>query len=63
MRLTSLALHIRRQLGYDLWYVFLGVFIICIVESDQIQDINNYVGPVFCLYVNVLVVQYLQCHV
>jgi Trk-type K+ transport system membrane component len=33
----------RRQLGFDLWYIFLGLFIICIIEGDQIEDINNYV--------------------
>ena len=40
-----IATHIRRQLSFDLWYIFLGVFIICIVESDQIEDTNNYVPP------------------
>ena len=35
--------HISRQLSFDMWYIFLGVFIICIVESDQIEDTNNYV--------------------
>ena len=38
-----IATHIRRQLSFDLWYIFLGVFIICIAESDQIEDTNNYV--------------------
>jgi hypothetical protein len=32
-------------LSYDLWYIFLGLFIICIVESGQIEDTNNYVFP------------------
>ena len=40
-----IATHIRRQLSFDLWYIFLGVFIICIAESDQIEDTNNYVPP------------------
>lgn len=40
-----IATHIRRQLGFDLWYIFLGLFIICIVESAQIQNQNNYVLP------------------
>jgi len=40
----------RRQLGFDLWYIFLGLFIICIIESTQIQDVNNYVLPP-CVYV------------
>lgn len=42
---NSVATHMRHQLGFDLWYIFLGLFIICIVESSQIQDTNNYVSP------------------
>lgn len=41
------ATHIRKQLGFDLWYIFLGLFIICIIESAQIEDINNYVCSTF----------------
>jgi len=43
-RLTGVGTHIRRQLGFDLWYIFLGLFIICIVEGSQIADTNNYVN-------------------
>jgi len=39
--------HIRRQLGFDLWYIFLGLFIICIVEGSQIADTNNYWFNIF----------------
>jgi hypothetical protein len=60
MRLTVLATHIRRQLGFDLWYIFLGLFIICIVESDQIQDTNNYVKLHLVFMLTFLVVQYIQ---
>jgi hypothetical protein len=28
--------HLRRQLSFDLWYIFLGLFIIAIVEGDRI---------------------------
>lgn len=38
-----LATHIRRQLSFDLWYIFLGLFLICIIEADQISDTNDYV--------------------
>jgi Trk-type K+ transport system membrane component len=37
--------HLKNQLGFDLWYVFLGIFCICIAESDKIMDPNN---PVSC---------------
>jgi len=39
---SFVATHLRRQLGFDLWYIFLGLFIICIVESPQIEDTNDY---------------------
>ncbi|KAK5704789.1 low affinity potassium transporter [Elasticomyces elasticus] len=32
--------HLRRQLSFDLWYVFLGFFIICIVEGARLVDSN-----------------------
>ncbi|KAL4916719.1 cation transport protein-domain-containing protein [Aspergillus aurantiobrunneus] len=37
--------HVRNQLTFDLWYIFLGIFCICIAESDRITDIND---PVVC---------------
>jgi hypothetical protein len=30
--------HLRRQLSFDLWYIFLGVFIIAISEGHRIQS-------------------------
>lgn len=33
--------HLRRQLSFDLWYVFLGLFIICIVEGDKLANTNE----------------------
>ncbi|TVY73384.1 Low-affinity potassium transport protein [Lachnellula suecica] len=30
--------HLRRQLSFDLWYIFLGVFIISISEGSRIQS-------------------------
>jgi Trk-type K+ transport system membrane component len=35
---SYLGSHLRRQLSFDLWYIFLGVFVICIVEGGQIED-------------------------
>lgn len=35
--------HVRRQLEFDLWYVFLGLFLICIAEGRRIADANDYV--------------------
>ncbi len=30
--------HLRRQLSFDLWYIFLGLFIIAIAEGSRIQS-------------------------
>jgi Trk-type K+ transport system membrane component len=33
--------HVRRQLSFDLWYVFLGFFIIAIVEGTRLQNVSQ----------------------
>ncbi|KFY25124.1 hypothetical protein V491_01889 [Pseudogymnoascus sp. VKM F-3775] len=39
--------HIRNQLSFDLWYIFLGTFCICIAEADKIMDDGD---PSFALF-------------
>ena len=39
--------HLRRQLSFDLWYIFLGMFIIAIVEGTQLQNTNEYAFTLF----------------
>ncbi|KAI7717483.1 hypothetical protein KC353_g4540, partial [Hortaea werneckii] len=39
--------HLRRQLSFDLWYVFLGFFIICIVEGGRLANTNEYAFTMF----------------
>ncbi|EEB07777.1 potassium ion transporter Trk2 [Schizosaccharomyces japonicus yFS275] len=34
---SFLLTHVRRQLSHDLWYLFLGFFIICIVEGGRLE--------------------------
>ncbi|PNS16442.1 Potassium transport protein 1 [Sphaceloma murrayae] len=34
--------HLRRQLSFDLWYIFLGLFIISIIEGYRIENTNDY---------------------
>lgn len=36
--------HLRNQLQYDLWYIFLGLFIIAIVEGNRIESKEQYVS-------------------
>lgn len=41
--------HLRRQLSFDLWYIFLGFFIITIVEGGRIEDNNAYAFTMFAI--------------
>jgi potassium uptake Trk family protein len=41
---TYLISHLRNQLSFDLWYIFLGVFCICIAESDRIMSREDWVS-------------------
>lgn len=33
--------HVRNQLAFDLWYIFLGCFCICVAEAGKISDTSN----------------------
>lgn len=44
---TGLAVHIQRQLGFDLWYVMLGLFLVAIAEGDRLQKAAD---PAFSLF-------------
>lgn len=35
---SFIGAHLRKQLSFDLWFVFLGLFIICISEGNKIKD-------------------------
>jgi Trk-type K+ transport system membrane component len=39
--------HLRRQLSFDLWYIFLGMFIIAIAEGGKLQNTNQYAFTLF----------------
>lgn len=39
--------HIRNQLSFDLWYIFLGVFCICVAEAGRIMDDAEPVSSLF----------------
>jgi Trk-type K+ transport system membrane component len=46
---SYLMQHIRNQLSFDLWYIFLGTFCICIAESNPIMDPENTAFNVFAV--------------
>ncbi|KAJ9661004.1 low affinity potassium transporter [Neophaeococcomyces mojaviensis] len=39
--------HVRKQLGFDLWWIFLGLFVISIVEGKRLQNTNEYAFTIF----------------
>lgn len=41
--------HVRNQLSFDLWYVFLGTFCICAAEAEKIMDRENEAFTVFAI--------------
>lgn len=44
---SYIGTHLRKQLSFDLWYVFLGLFIIAIVEGDRLKDKSDYAFQLF----------------
>ncbi|RYP23806.1 hypothetical protein DL765_000883 [Monosporascus sp. GIB2] len=46
--------HVRNQLSFDLWYVFLGTFCICVTEADKIMNLNDPAFSVFAIFFEVM---------
>lgn len=44
---SYLSHHLRRQLSFDLWFVFLGFFLIAIIEGSRLDNINEYAFSLF----------------
>jgi Trk-type K+ transport system membrane component len=41
--------HLQRQLGFDLWFIFLGLFIIAIVEGHRLGNTDEYAFTLFAV--------------
>ena len=39
---SYIGAHLRKQLSFDLWYVFLGLFIIAIAEGDKLANASDF---------------------
>ncbi|KIX99526.1 uncharacterized protein Z520_05102 [Fonsecaea multimorphosa CBS 102226] len=46
---SYIGAHLRRQLSFDLWYIFLGMFIIAIVEGGRLQNPNDNAFSLFAV--------------
>ena len=44
---SYIGAHVRKQLSFDLWYIFLGMFVIAIVEGSRLQNRNDYAFTLF----------------
>ena len=44
---SYVSAHLRRQLSFDLWYIFLGLFIIAIAEGERLSNTNEYAFTLF----------------
>ncbi|CAG84747.2 DEHA2A10340p [Debaryomyces hansenii CBS767] len=45
--------HLRNQLSFDLWFIFLGLFIICIAEGPKLNK-NNYRFSIFTILFEII---------
>ncbi|KAF2153961.1 potassium transport protein TRK1/TRK2 [Myriangium duriaei CBS 260.36] len=44
---SYVGMHLRRQLSFDLWYIFMGLFIVAIAEGGRLQNTNEYAFTLF----------------
>ncbi|KAJ5543743.1 hypothetical protein N7513_007251 [Penicillium frequentans] len=51
---SYIGAHLRRQLAFDLWYVFLGLFFIAIVENDRLEAADDYNFQLFTVLFEVV---------
>ncbi|EWC47381.1 hypothetical protein DRE_00349 [Drechslerella stenobrocha 248] len=46
--------HLRKQLSFDLWFIFLGLFTICIAEGARIQSKTDYAFTQFSCFFEII---------
>lgn len=46
--------HLRKQLSFDLWYIFLGLFLIAIIEGNRLQDTDEYAFTLFSVLFEII---------
>ncbi len=51
---SYIGAHLRKQLSFDLWYVFLGLFLIAIIEGDRIENTNDYAFTMFSVLFEII---------
>lgn len=51
---SYIGAHLRRQLSFDLWYVFLGLFVIAIAEGSRLENTSDYSFQLFTVLFEVV---------
>lgn len=51
---SFVGIHLRRQLGFDLWYIFLGLFIIAIVEGGRLSTSKQPSFNIFAVFFEIV---------
>ncbi|KAF2871344.1 cation transport protein-domain-containing protein [Massariosphaeria phaeospora] len=51
---SYLGTHLRRQLSFDLWFVFLGFFLIAIVEGSRLENTNDFAFTLFSVLFEII---------
>ncbi|KAF4508735.1 hypothetical protein G6O67_005077 [Ophiocordyceps sinensis] len=52
--LSYLVRHMQQQLSFDLWYIFIGIFLLAVSESSKIQDSNEPSFEIFPIFFEVV---------
>lgn len=50
---SYLVHHLQNQLSFDLWYIFTGIFFICVAESKRISDQADPAFSIFSIFFEV----------
>lgn len=50
---SYLVHHLQNQLSFDLWYIFTGIFFICIAEADRIANETDPAFSIFAIFFEV----------
>ncbi|TGZ79481.1 hypothetical protein EX30DRAFT_333334 [Ascodesmis nigricans] len=51
---SYIGMHLRKQLSFDIWYIFVGLFIICIAEGSHIESREDYTFTIFSILFEVV---------
>ncbi|QLQ78565.1 hypothetical protein HG537_0A08120 [Torulaspora globosa] len=46
---SFIGAHLRKQLSFDIWFLFLGLFIICLCEAGKIKDTTKPAFNIFAI--------------